>query len=177
MFDEPHSEPHLGAGPEDEGRGVPPSDVTELRSQRVPHQAVPRTHGIPSAREPDAARRPRALRRGVPVRGQPAAPHVRQQVGPDLERAALRGGDRAVHRRGGQVHHSDQRLLLPGRRPHNIRVLPVDGATLPEVLPGAQAGRQGRALRRAGHPRRGARPQPRAGGARGHAPQASKDTG
>ena len=53
-------------------------------------------------------------------------------------RRAGRHRDRPLHRRGGQIHHHRERLLLPGRRPDHLRHLPARRARLD---PGAQVGR------------------------------------
>ena len=98
-----------------------------------------RGHRLSQAGRRRAAHRACPVGRVVPVRrgAKPAA--VRQPMGARDQRRARRDRGRPVHRRGRQVPHADQRLLLPAGGTHHLRGLPAHPAPVSAGAGGARA--------------------------------------
>ena len=125
----------------------------QLRPDHRADTAVPGPHRLPADRQLDLPHRPRLVGWAVPTgRGdhRPRGAEPGRRTG---RRLAHRNRVRFVRRRGGQVHHPAQRLLLPAGRTDHLWLPGGD-------LVGHRARRTAPVAEPAGPPAGGHRPQP-----------------
>ncbi|TWD79224.1 hypothetical protein FB561_0279 [Kribbella amoyensis] len=163
LFRRSFAVPDAGRAGAQRARRGAPDDVRGLRrGDGADHPAHPQPEWLPAARRQGAAHRPRPARRPAHAGRDLSAARVRRAGG-----APRGGGDRrcrirAVHRRGGQVRHLGQQLLLPADRGDRVRRVRADRARQPvDQQPAPDRPARGAGQRRRLHRRRcGRRPVP-----------------